>query len=68
MIILICNGLVMVITLVPVIPGSSPYRGVAQRKRDRLITYRSLDRNQPSRNKRSDISVKFLMVTLGRYT
>lgn len=64
MIILICNGLVIVITLVPVIP----YRGVAQRKRDRLITYRSLDRNQPSRNKRSDTSVKFLMVTLGRYT
>ena len=25
-------------------------RGVAQRERDRLITYRSLDRNQPSRN------------------
>ena len=50
----------MVITLGfgPSNPGSSPgksfqgfNRGVAQRERDRLITYRSLDRNQPSRNK-----------------
>lgn len=47
--ILICNGVVISPwALVPVIP----YRGVAQRKRDRLITYRSLDRNQPSRYKR----------------
>ena len=29
-------------------------RGVAQRERDRLITYRSLDRNQPSRYKHSE--------------